>query len=160
MVATSGPTTMKLAEPRSVLRWIWLATSMMFAWMASLGLPLLAGFVAEIMMLIALWHMISLDGWSIWWMVGPALVLALTAAYYLWSMQRTIFEGGEKGQPPANMVGHPIPDISNSEKFAMLIMAFFTILFGIMPWIGLDMMDDWTKQIFDGLIIFVGKGGA
>ena len=41
----------------------------------------------------------------------------------------------------------------------MLIMAFFTILFGIMPWIGLDMMDDWTKQIFDGLIIF-GKGGA
>ena len=93
-------------------------------------------------------------------MVGPALVLALTAAYYLWSMQRTIFEGGEHGQPPANMVGHPIPDISNSEKFAMLIMAFFTILFGIMPWIGLDMMDDWTKQIFDGLIIFVGKGGA
>jgi len=39
-------------------------------------------------------------------------------------------------------------------------MAFFTILFGIMPWIGLDMMDDWTKQIFEGLIIFVGKGGA
>ena len=93
-------------------------------------------------------------------MVGPALVLALTAGYYLWSMQRTIFEGGKQGQPPANMLGQPIPDITNSEKFAMLIMAFFTILFGIMPWIGLDMMDDWTKQIFEGLIIFVGKGGA
>ena len=93
-------------------------------------------------------------------MVGPALVLALTAAYYLWSMQRTIFEGGEHGQPPANMIGKPIPDISDSEKFAMLILAFFTILFGIMPWIGLDMMDDWTKQFFEGLIKFVGKGGA
>jgi hypothetical protein len=29
-----------------------------------------------------------------------------------------------------------------------------------MPWIALDMMDDWTKQIFNGLILFVGKGGA
>jgi NADH:ubiquinone oxidoreductase subunit 4 (subunit M) len=93
-------------------------------------------------------------------MVGPALVLALTAAYYLWSMQRTIFEGGDETQPPANMVGKIIPDISNSEKFAMLILAFFTILFGVMPWIALDMMDDWTKQIFNGLILFVGKGGA
>ena len=138
----------------------WLATSMMFGWMASLGLPLLAGFVAEIMMLIALWHLISLDGWSIWWMVGPALVLALTAAYYLWSMQRTIFEGGESTQPPENMLGKPIPDISNSEKFAMLIMAIFTILFGVMPWIALDMMDDWTQQAFNGLILFVSKGGA
>ena len=93
-------------------------------------------------------------------MVGQALVLALTAAYYLWSMQRTIFEGGETGQPPENLIGKPIPDISNSEKFAMLIMALFTILFGVMPWIGLDMMDDWTKQAFEGLIMFVGKGGA
>jgi len=42
----------------------------------------------------------------------------------------------------------------------MLIMALFTILFGVMPWIGLDMMDDWTKQAFEGLIMFVGKGGA
>ena len=136
----------------------WLATSMMFAWMASLGLPLLAGFVAELMMLIALWHMISLDGWSIWWMVGPALVLALTAAYYLWSMQRTIFEGGEETQPPASMAGQIIPDISNSEKFAMLILAFFTILFGVMPWIALDMMDDWTKQIFRGIDSICWKG--
>ena len=93
-------------------------------------------------------------------MVGPALVLALTAAYYLWSMQRTIFEGGAETQPPETMRGKAIPDISNQEKFAMIILAVFTILFGIMPWIALDMMDDWTKQIFNGLILFVGKGGA
>ena len=28
------------------------------------------------------------------------ITLAITAAYYLWSMQRTIFEGGEKTEPP------------------------------------------------------------
>jgi NADH-quinone oxidoreductase subunit M len=131
----------------------WLATSMMFAWMASLGLPLLAGFVAELMMLIALWYFLAAEGWSVFWMVGPALVLAITAAYYLWSMQRTIFEGGDETQPPTSLNGDPVPDIANPEKLAMLILALFTIVFGVMPWIALDMMHDWTIQIFEGLIL-------
>ena len=131
----------------------WLATSMMFAWMASLGLPLLAGFVAELMMLIALWYFLVAEGWSVFWMVGPALVLAVTAAYYLWSMQRTIFEGGDETQPPTSLDGEPIPDIANPEKLAMIILALFTIVFGVMPWIALDMMHDWTIQIFEGLVL-------
>ncbi|MFQ3316649.1 MAG: complex I subunit 4 family protein [Candidatus Poseidoniales archaeon] len=131
----------------------WLATSMMFAWMASLGLPLLAGFVAELMMLIALWYFLAAEGWSVFWMVGPALVLAITAAYYLWSMQRTIFEGGDETQPPTSLNGQPVPDIASPEKLAMLILALFTIVFGVMPWIALDMMHDWTIQIFEGLIL-------
>ena len=131
----------------------WLATSMMFAWMASLGLPLLAGFVAELMMLIALWYFLVAKGWSVFWMVGPALVLAVTAAYYLWSMQRTIFEGGDETQPPTSLDGEPIPDIANPEKLAMIILALFTIVFGVMPWIALDMMHDWTIQIFEGLVL-------
>ena len=137
----------------------WLATSMMFAWMASLGLPLLAGFVAELMMFLALWHFLAAEGWSVLWMVGPALVLALTAAYYLWSMQRTIFEGGEKTQPPESLHGAPVPDIADSEKLAMIIMAVFTILFGVMPWIALDMMNGWTVGFFNSLLIPI-LGGA
>ncbi|MDG1557257.1 MAG: NADH-quinone oxidoreductase subunit M [Candidatus Poseidoniaceae archaeon] len=118
----------------------WLATSMMFGWMASLGLPLLAGFVAELMLMVAYWHAYG------WWILLPGLVLALTAAYYLWSMQRTIFEGGDETQPPESLHGEPVPDIANSEKLAMLLLAGFTILFGIMPWIFLDMMDIWTQN--------------
>ena len=137
----------------------WLATSMMFAWMASLGLPLLAGFVAELMMFLALWHFIAAEGWSVLWMVGPALVLALTAAYYLWSMQRTIFEGGDETQPPASLHGEAVPDISDSEKFAMIVMAVFTILFGVMPWIALDMMHGWTVTFFE-TILAPSIGGA
>ena len=127
----------------------WLATSMMFGWMASLGLPLLAGFVAEFLLLIAYWHEFG------WWILGPGLALAITAAYYLWSMQRTIFEGGEETQPPKEMEGKPIPDISDMEKVAMLILAGFTILFGIFPAIALDMMSDWTVTMFQTLF-----GGA
>ena len=137
----------------------WLATSMMFGWMASLGLPLLAGFVAELMMFLALWHFLAAEGWSVLWMVGPAFVLAITAAYYLWSMQRTIFEGGDDTQPPESLKGQPVPDISDSEKVAMLIMAAFTILFGVMPWIALDMMNGWTVAFFETLLIPI-LGGA
>ncbi len=118
----------------------WLATSMMFGWMASLGLPLLAGFVAELMLMVAYWHAYG------WWILLPGLVLALTAGYYLWSMQRTIFEGGDETQPPESLHGEPVPDIANSEKLAMLLLAGFTILFGVMPWIFLDMMDMWTQN--------------
>lgn len=92
-------------------------------------------------------------------MVGPAFVLAITAAYYLWSMQRTIFEGGEKTQPPESLHGAPVPDIADSEKLAMLIMAVFTILFGVMPWIALNMMNGWTVGIFNALLIPI-LGGA
>ncbi len=138
----------------------WLATSMMFAWMASLGLPLLAGFVAELMMFLALWHFLSSEGWSVLWMVGPAFVLAVTAAYYLWSMQRTIFEGGDETQPPESLHGEAVPDISDAEKGAMLIMAAFTILFGVMPWIALDMMHDWTLDFFDAFLIPILTGGG
>jgi len=138
----------------------WLATSMMFAWMASLGLPLLAGFVAELMMFLALWYFIAAEGWSVLWMVGPAFVLAITAAYYLWSMQRTIFEGGDDTQPPASLHGQPVPDITGAEKWAMVVMAAFTILFGVMPWIALDMMHGWTEAFFETLLIPILKGGA
>ena len=127
----------------------WLATSMMFGWMASLGLPLLAGFVAELMLMVAYWYAYG------WWIIFPGLVLAITAAYYLWSMQRTIFEGGEETQPPKSLHGESVPDIDNPEKLAMLLLAAFTIVFGIMPWIFLDMMDMWTRDAMR----FLGLGG-
>ena len=63
-------------------------------------------------------------------------------------MQRTIFEGGEATQPPAGMEGKPIPDLDTSEKVAMLILAAATVLFGIFPFIALDMMDAWTQAAF------------
>ena len=92
-------------------------------------------------------------------MVGPAFVLAITAAYYLWSMQRTIFEGGDETQPPASLHGESVPDIDHSEKAAMIILAVFTIIFGVMPWIALNMMNGWTVGIFNDLIIPI-LGGA
>jgi hypothetical protein len=38
----------------------------------------------------------------------------------------------------------------------MLLLAAFTILFGVMPWIFLDMMDMWTRSA----MTFLRLGGA
>ena len=88
---------------------------MMLGWMASLGLPLLAGFVAEIAVMIAFWMTF---GWLVIW---PALTLIITAVYYLTSMQRTIFEGGDPhvGVLPDTMHGEEPRDITWHENAGM-----------------------------------------
>ena len=137
---------MEIGAMRGMAKWSpYLAVYMMFSWMASLGLPLLAGFVAELMLMIAYWPVYG------WWILLPGAVLAITAAYYLWSMQRTIFEGGDEGQPPESLHGETPPDITLSENIGMIILAIFTVLFGVFPFIALGMMDDWTVEFFKGV---------
>ncbi|HIA39419.1 MAG: dehydrogenase [Methanobacteriota archaeon] len=132
----------------------WLATFMMFGWMASLGLPLLAGFVAEITVLIAFWKAFG------WWVILPGITLIVTAAYYIWSMQKTIFEGGDDGEMPESLGGEPAPDISMWEVSGMMLLAMLTVLFGVLPWIFFDMMTGYAFGLFDGILLNVITGGA
>ena len=119
----------------------WLAGHMMFGWMASLGLPLLAGFVAEVTILIAFWMSYG------WLVLLPALTLIVTAAYYLNSMQRTIFESNDphRGALPDSLHGEEPSDITWHENIGMFVLAGMTVLFGIMPFIFWDMMSDWSS---------------
>ena len=119
----------------------WLAGHMMFGWMASLGLPLLAGFVAEVTILIAFWMSYG------WLVLLPALTLIVTAAYYLNSMQRTIFESNDphRGDLPDSLHGEEPSDITWHENIGMFVLAGMTVLFGIMPFIFWDMMSDWSS---------------
>ena len=131
----------------------WLATFMMFGWMASLGLPLLAGFVAEITVLIAFWKAFG------WWVILPGITLMVTAAYYIWSMQKTIFEGGDAGEMPESLGGKPAPDISMWEVSGMMLLAMLTVLFGVLPWIFFDMMTGYAFGLFDGILLnVIGRG--
>jgi len=142
---------MEIGEMRGMAKFSpYLAVYMMFSWMASLGLPLLAGFVAELMILIAYWPIYG------WWILLPGAVIAITGAYYIWSMQRTIFEGGDEGQPPKSLNGEIPPDITIPENIGMIILAVFIVIFGIFPFIVLGMMDDWTVALFEGVF---NKGG-
>jgi len=120
----------------------WLAGHMMLGWMASLGLPLLAGFVAEIAVMIAFWMTFG------WLVILPALTLIITAVYYLTSMQRTIFEGGDPhvGVLPDTMHREEPRDITWHENAGMFVLVALTVLFGILPFIFWDMMSDWSTE--------------
>ncbi|OUX25533.1 MAG: dehydrogenase [Candidatus Poseidoniales archaeon] len=126
-----------------------MAGHMMLGWMASLGLPLLAGFVAEVAIMIAFWMTFG------WWVLIPALTLILTAGYYLWSMQRTIFEGSDphRGILPDTMHGEEPRDITWHENVGMFILGGLAILFGILPAIFFDMMSNWSSGLVSEILI-------
>ncbi len=97
-----------------------LATAMMVGSLASLGLPALIGFPAEFTALLATW-----DGLG-YWVFIPLGILVVTAAFYLWMMQRMLF-GPPKGIP---LEAHDVPWY---EGVGMGILIAATVLFGILP---------------------------
>ncbi len=121
----------------------WLASHMMIGWMGSLGLPLMAGFVAEVCILLAFWMSFG------WLTLLPALTLIITAAYYLQSMQRTIFESGDPHRAilPETMRGEQARDITWHENTGMILLGALAVIFGILPGIFLGMMSNWSSGL-------------
>jgi NADH-quinone oxidoreductase subunit M len=97
-----------------------LATFLMVGSLASLGLPALIGFPAEFSALLATWNGLG------YWVFLPLGILVVTAAFYLWMMQRMLF-GPPKGIPPG---AHDVPWY---EGVGMGILVAATVLFGILP---------------------------
>jgi NADH-quinone oxidoreductase subunit M len=125
----------------------WLSGHMMLGWMASLGLPMMAGFVAEVAIMIAFWMTFG------WWVLLPALTLIITAVYYLTSMQKTIFESGDPhgGKLPETL-DHEPRDITWNENAGMAILGALTILFGVLPFFFWDMMSYWSTEVMQELL--------
>ena len=97
-----------------------LSTMVMAGSLASLGLPALIGFPAEFTAFLATWNGLG------YWVLIPLVVLVVTAAFYLWMMQRVLF-----GPPKAVPSGaHDVPWF---EGAGMGLLVALTILFGILP---------------------------
>ena len=125
----------------------WLSGHMMLGWMASLGLPMMAGFVAEVAIMIAFWMTFG------WWVLLPALTLIITAVYYLTSMQKTIFESDDPhgGKLPETL-DHEPRDITWNENAGMAILGALAILFGVLPFFFWDMMSYWSTELMQELL--------
>jgi NADH-quinone oxidoreductase subunit M len=97
-----------------------LATLFTFAAMASLGLPGLAGFVAE--------YMVFTSSFRIWTIPTTVAVftMILTAAYLLWMIQRVFFG-------PFNPKWNWLPDANARELIPLLALAGLIVLVGIYP---------------------------
>ncbi len=97
-----------------------LSTMIMAGSLASLGLPALISFPAEFTALLATWNGLG------YWVFLPLAILVVTAAFYLWMMQRLLF-GPPKGVPAG---AHDVPWY---EGVGMGILVAFTVLFGVLP---------------------------
>lgn len=108
------------------------AAFMMFAFMASLGLPGLMGFVAEFGLLYGFWEFMVANN-CMWMIVFGMISMMLTAGYYLWAMQRTLF-----GKLTDKIDIEHAHDVSKIEAVVMGVLCALIALFGIMPNIVTD----------------------
>nr|BBH93581.1 NADH-quinone oxidoreductase subunit M [Thermogemmatispora argillosa] len=103
------------------------ATLFTFAGLASLGLPGLAGFVAE--------YMVFTSSYRIWPVPTAIAVftMILTAAYLLWMLKRVLFG-------PFNLRWNWLPDATWREAIPLVTLAAFIVLVGIYPGFLLDVI--------------------
>ncbi len=110
---------------------------------ASAGLPGLAGFVAEYSAFIALFDS-DLFGIGKEWVIIPiiaVLSIIITAAYYLWAIERVIF----------NDATDELEDTTPAKWYEIgpvLILGFFTLLLGLFPAIVWWVLDEWSQGLF------------
>lgn len=110
------------------------------AFFASLGLPGFSGFIAE--MLVFLGSFNSASHYELiphWFVVVAAVGLLLGAAYYLWTLQRMFFGRYfiRRKEMDSNMT-----DLTAREYLMMLPLVVLIILFGIMPSLFLDTVNE------------------
>ena len=117
------------------------AVFMMFGFMASLGLPGLMGFIAEFGLLYGLWTWLSAEGLEGLIAFG-LLDMMLTAGYYLWAMQKTLF-----GQLTDKIDMEHCHDIAAHEVLVLAVLCGLIALFGIMPSIAMDFITPFSGGI-------------
>ena len=110
---------------------------MMFSFLASLGLPGLAGFVAEFGIIFSFVEYLSAHQEILWILMFALSSLLLTAGYYTWAMQRSIF-----GKETEKIDLSEVHDVSRPEGFSMGVLCALIALFGIMPSLIMALLSD------------------
>ena len=125
------------------------ATFMMFSFMASLGLPGLIGFWGEFPIIFAFYQFIVAND-MIWLLLFCMLSLMLTAGYYLWAMQRTLF-----GPETTKIDLTHVHDVNRTEFIAMGVLCALVAVFGMWPDGALQFIEPYTENlasVFAGMI--------
>jgi NADH-quinone oxidoreductase subunit M len=113
----------------------WFAVMLVFATLASVGLPALNGFVGEFMILMGVFPV----SWI--WTAVAATGIVLGAAYMLWLYQRVMFG---KLENPAN---ETLRDLSLRELATFLPLLVLVFWIGIFPKPFLDIIDKPVEKI-------------
>ena len=122
------------------------ATFMMIGFMASLGLPGLIGFWGEFPLIFAFYDFIQAQ--DLLWMIPSCLLpLLLTAGYYLWAMQRTLF-----GPETTKIDLTHAHDVSKTEGIALAVLVVLVAFFGVWPDAALSFIEPYTSSLILGVI--------
>jgi NADH-quinone oxidoreductase subunit M len=117
------------------------ATFMMIAFMASLGLPGLVGFWGEFPVIFAFYEFILAND-VIWMLLFCMLSLMLTAGYYLWAMQRTLF-----GPETTKIDLTKAHDVGHFEFAVLLVLSILVALFGVWPDAALQFLEPYAEGL-------------
>ncbi len=113
------------------------ATVTVIAFFASLGLPGMAGFIAELLVLLGAFASATTSGMLPRWLAVAAMTgMILGAAYYLWALQRMFF--GKHWIHPELRERTKLPDLTTREYLLFIPLAILVIVFGIFPSILLN----------------------
>ena len=118
-----------------------LAGFMMFGFLASLGLPGLVGFCAEFGIIYSFYdYIVSID--MIWLLVFCLLSLLLTAGYYLWAIQRSMF-----GRLTDKIDTSHVHDLTRPEVIALGAICALIALFGLWPELALGFIREYASTL-------------
>ncbi|CAD5272888.1 NADH-quinone oxidoreductase subunit M [Imperialibacter sp. EC-SDR9] len=116
-----------------------------FFFFASLGLPGLSGFIGELLVFLGAFQSSSINGQVPQWMAVLATFgLVLSAAYYLWTLQRMFY-----GRLALREVAWKdmLTELTNREWLMFIPLIFIVLLLGIFPHFLLDLMNGSINQL-------------
>jgi len=116
------------------------ATFMTIGFLASLGLPGMVGFVAEFSVFAS-----TYDAFG-WLLILPIMSVAITAGYYLWALQRTMF-----GPLTRKIDTSHLRDVSWYEAAPLAVLSLLIVVFGLLPGLVFDIIRPAT-EIVTGLL--------
>ena len=113
----------------------------MIAFFASLGLPGFSAFIAEAFSLMGAFKSPAVNGLLPYWMaVCGAVGILLSAAYFLWTLQRMFF--GTESLKGGEVWKTALTDLNFREIITLLPLAIFVWILGIMPSLVFDKIND------------------
>ena len=123
------------------------ATFMMIAFMASLGLPGLMGFWGEFPLVYGFYEFIQQHD-MLWLILFCLLTLMLTAGYYIWAMQKTLF-----GPETTKIDLEHVHDVSKPEFAVLAVLAVLVALYGVWPDLALDFIEPYVDDLVATLVV-------
>ena len=113
----------------------------MIAFFASLGLPGFSAFIAEAFSLAGAFKSPSVNGLLPYWMaVCGSVGILLSAAYFLWTLQRMFF--GTLSLKGGDFWKIALTDINFRETVTLLPLALIALMLGLMPSLVFDKIND------------------